>query len=114
LIDLWLRSDAKDLIYEGIATFLMHQLILRCCYHDAKDLIYEGIATLLFDFVDYNIIPSRDAKDLIYEGIATSINVNVQPNETSPGRQRPDLRRDCDDSRSLMIASSIIFPTPKT
>jgi len=37
--------DAKDLIYEGIATKLSRFSILCNSKHDAKDLIYEGIAT---------------------------------------------------------------------
>jgi len=40
---------------------------------DAKDLIYEGIATVTYKpLITFNII-AADAKDLIYEGIATSI-----------------------------------------
>jgi len=39
-------TDAKDLIYEGIATCLASQwLATTSDKYDAKDLIYEGIAT---------------------------------------------------------------------
>jgi len=65
---------------------------------DAKDLIYEGIATTSASFKSTAIL--NDAKDLIYEGIATPLigRPNLKPGAS--GRQRPDLRRDC-DSREL-------------
>jgi len=39
------RHDAKDLIYEGIATDIDAHLCYAPAGPDAKDLIYEGIAT---------------------------------------------------------------------
>ena len=40
---------------------------------DAKDLIYEGIATLYLRFPNHLSELHDDAKDLIYEGIATRL-----------------------------------------
>jgi len=40
------QSDAKDLIYEGIATAPPTYVNMPARSGDAKDLIYEGIATL--------------------------------------------------------------------
>ena len=57
-----------DLIYEGIATWLIYvvRLIITCV---RIDLIYEGIATCLFGIVTQCLATVRI--DLIYEGIAT-------------------------------------------
>jgi len=41
--------DAKDLIYEGIATSAPPLCTQQLVRHDAKDLIYEGIATICPD-----------------------------------------------------------------
>ncbi len=46
-MDVTLFSDAKDLIYEGIATKMRNVNIDKAVFCDAKDLIYEGIATSL-------------------------------------------------------------------
>jgi len=62
---------------------------------DDKDLIYEGIATRT-DF-PLGCAFHRDDKDLIYEGIATKHRCQLGcVNFHFLGRQRPDLRRDCD------------------
>jgi len=39
------HNDAKDLIYEGIATSSIKGIFALLKHSDAKDLIYEGIAT---------------------------------------------------------------------
>jgi len=70
-VALW-GKDAKDLIYEGIATAHLQPDMFVPRFHDAKDLIYEGIATYKCLLCPYVHMTSRDAKDLIYEGIATT------------------------------------------
>jgi len=42
-----------------------------------------------------------DDKDLIYEGIATVAGRYEYARDIQDGRQRPDLRRDCDDIHGL-------------
>jgi len=68
---------------------------------DAKDLIYEGIATLSSVVRRTTQTVFYDAKDLIYEGIATvSIIMIILLSIFNYRRQRPDLRRDCDCASS--------------
>jgi len=72
--------------------------------HDAKDLIYEGIATFIDRLFHFHSLQLPDAKDLIYEGIATIDRLFHFHSLQLPGRQRPDLRRDCDsDNGNALI-----------
>ena len=130
--------DDKDLIYEGIATIffalfpLVHlettktwftkglrpfsfpPFLIWLPFFDDKDLIYEGIATMpWFSFIVISLF--LDDKDLIYEGIATWI-LSWCPNLLlcEKGRQRPDLRRDCDGQFALMVISDFLDETTKT
>ena len=48
-----------------------------------------------------------DDKDLIYEGIATLAYVYTS-NGLVVGRQRPDLRRDCDDTGFIEVNSPVV------
>ena len=76
---------------------------------DDKDLIYEGIATC--SLVHYqDRLRTTDDKDLIYEGIATIISLPflTTVSENLIRRQRPDLRRDCD--RIMQTAPTALQP----
>jgi len=87
-------DDDKDLIYEGIATLPMSPRSVQEMLRDDKDLIYEGIATSGgATALSSAAMLDDDDKDLIYEGIATRRKSN---DLQGLGRQRPDLRRDCD------------------
>jgi len=56
LCDDGLFRDAKDLIYEGIATFAKAIFNLPPQFlFDAKDLIYEGIATIIIVLIDRSL-----------------------------------------------------------
>ena len=62
-------DDGKDLIHEGIETFLPVLLLFPAGPPDGKDLIHEGIETKNA----FSACPlSLDGKDLIHEGIETS------------------------------------------
>ena len=68
---------------------------------DDKDLIYEGIATgARFPFSWLG--KPHDDKDLIYEGIATKVTLQFFL-ACSLRRQRPDLRRDCDNNHQRKL-----------